>query len=134
MANKQTAKIHRIADEGEDVARGMAQETGKQAERLQQGQERLLSIYASFMTHWMQRRQEAAQAALEVTQRALAANGQPGRLPEIYTEWMNGSMERMAADIRECQSCGSEIVSVMQESVPLGGDFRPSAMSERVRD
>ena len=141
MANKQTAKLYKATENGEGLAQagmeaGMQAENQarRQAERLQEAQNRLINIYSTFMTHWLQRRQIAAQATLELAQRAVEANGQPGRLPELYSEWMNGSMERIAADIRECQECGGEIVAAMQDSLPLGGDFRPGAMSERVRD
>lgn len=145
MANKQTSKIHRLADEGEETVQNVAagaMEAGRQAEdqarrqaeRLQQVQNRMLNIYSTFMTHWLQRRQTAAQATLEAAQRAMASNGQPASLPEIYSEWMNGSLERIAADIRECQECSSEIVAAMQDTLPLGGEFRAGAVSERVRD
>ena len=138
MANKQTSKLH-IA--GDDIAQN-AMEAGKeaeeqarrQAERLQQVQNRMLGIYSTFMTHWLQRRQHAAQATLEAAQRAMASNGQPASLPEIYSAWMNGSLERIAADIREYQECSSEMVAAMQDSLPLGGEFRAGAVSERVRD
>ena len=140
MANRQTSKLHKAVDEGEGIARD-AMEAGKQAEeqarkqaeRLQQTQSRMLSIYSSFMTHWLQRRQHAAQATLEAAQRAMASNGQPASLPEIYSDWMHGSLERIAADIREYQECSTEIVSAMQESLPLG-DLRAGAVSERIRD
>lgn len=144
MANKQTSKIHRLGEEAEDTAQNAAagameagrqveEQARRQAERLQQTQTRMLSIYSSFMTHWLQRRQTAAQAAMEAAQRAMASNGQPASLPEIYSEWMHGSLERFAADIRECQECSTEIVAAMQDSLPLA-DFRPGAVSERVRD
>lgn len=142
MTAKQAAKLQQA---GEDIARGAtagAAEAGrqaedqvrKQAERLQQVQSRMLGIYSSFMTHWLQRRHSAAQATLEAAQRAMASNGQPASLPEIYSDWMNGSLERIAADIREYQACSSEMVAAMQDSLPLGGDFRAGAVSERIRD
>ena len=141
MATKQASKSHKAADTGEDIARDAMesgrqaeQQTLKQAERLQQAQTRMLDIYSSFMTHWLQRRQSAAQATVEAAQRAMASNGQPANLPEICSAWMNGSLERIAADIREYQECSSEIMAAMQDSLPLGGEFRAGAVSERVRD
>lgn len=141
MATKQTSKLHQAVDSGEDIARDAMEagrqaeeQTRKQAERLQQVQNRMLGIYSAYMTHWLQRRQSAAQATMEAAQRAIASNGQPANLPEICNAWMNGSLERIAADIREYQECSSEIMAAMQDSLPLGGDFRPGAVSERVRD
>ena len=130
MATKQTAS--KAAENSADFTRSAAQagtEAGlqieeqarSQAERLQSAQSRLLNIYADFMTHWLQRRQNAAQATVEAAQRAMGSNGEPGRIPEIYSSWLQGSMERLAEDIREYQECSSEIVSIMQQTLPMSG-------------
>lgn len=136
MANKQSANpfkaVEKNAENSAVFTRSAAQagaeaglrteeEVRSQAERLQSAQSRLLNIYADFMTHWLQRRQTAAQATVEAAQRAMGSNGQPGRLPEIYSEWLHGSMERLAEDIREYQECSTEIVSIMQETLPMSG-------------
>lgn len=137
MANKQTANpfkaVEKNAENSADFTRTAAQagsEVGlrieeqvrSQAERLQSAQSRLLTIYAAFMTHWLQRRQTAAQATVEAAQRAMGSNGEPGRLPEIYSAWLQGSMERLAEDMRECQECSTEIVSIMQQTLPVSGE------------
>lgn len=125
MAANQAKTRRRVAGRA-DITPGSAadglqtgEQARRQAERLQSVQTRLLDIYSSFMTHWLQRRQSAAQAALDAAQRALADGDRPATLPQIYGEWMQGSLERIAADIRECQECGSEIIATMQDSLPL---------------
>lgn len=89
-----------------------------QSDNFWAAQNRMMNMYSNFMTHWLERRQRAAQAALETTQRALAANNQPAKLPEIYSEWMNGSLQRISADLQEYQECSNEIADMMQKSMP----------------
>src|SRR3546814_7479788 len=74
-------------------------------------QGRVLGIYGGFMKHWCERRQEAARSAIEMTQKAMHADGQPVNLPALYGEWVSHSMQRLAADLQECQECGSEIAA-----------------------
>jgi hypothetical protein len=89
-----------------------------QAETFWKAQERLLNIYGSFMNHWLERRHRATQAAMEATQRMFASDGQAGDIPSICSEFMSGSLQRLSADIQECQECSSEIASMMQNAVP----------------
>jgi len=113
MATPRHSKQVEVAGNG-DLAR-TAQE---QAERLWAVQGRLLNIYSGFMNHWLERRQQAAKSAVESAQKAFTSNGQPVNIPAIYGEWMKGSMQRVAADLQECQECGSEIATILEESMP----------------
>lgn len=113
---------------------GEAYEAAKsQTETFWAVQNRMMNIYGNFMTHWLERRQRAAQAALDATQRALANNNQPAKLPEIYKEWVDGSLQRISADIQEYQQCSSEIADTLQKSVPNWAGMMASQMGNGQR-
>ncbi|MFC3674466.1 hypothetical protein [Ferrovibrio xuzhouensis] len=102
---------------GSDAAMHALQQQG---ERMWAVNNRMLTMYSSFMKHWLDRRQEAAKAAVEVAQKALHPNGdgQFVNIPALYGEWMNGSLQRVSADLQECQQCGTEIAGMMEEALP----------------
>ena len=97
-----------------------------QAEQIWAAQGRVLNIYGDFVKHWFERRQEAAKEAVEATQKAVQTNGQPVNIPALYGEWMSGSMKRLAADVQECQECGSQIAAVLGGSLPQWPGFAAS--------
>ncbi|MFC3676052.1 hypothetical protein [Ferrovibrio xuzhouensis] len=94
-----------------------------QAEQLWAVQGRVLGIYGDFMKHWFERRQEAARSAIEMTQKAMHADGQPVNLPALYGEWVSHSMQRLATDLQECQECGSEITAMLGGTMPQWPGF-----------
>src|SRR3546814_1240949 len=53
-----------------------------------------------------------------MTQKAMHADGQPVNLPALYGEWVSHSMQRLAADLQECQECGSEIAATLGGTMP----------------
>src|SRR3546814_16413928 len=91
----------------------VAQAAQAQAEQLWAVQGRVLGIYGGFMKHWFERRQEAARSAIEMTQKAMHADGQPVNLPALYGEGVSHSMQRLAAELQECQECGSESAATL---------------------
>lgn len=98
-----------------------------QSERLWAVNNRMMTMYSSFMKHWLERRQEAAKSAVEVAQKALRPNsdGQVVNIPALYGEWMNGSLQRISADLQECQECGNEIAAMMEGAMPPWIGFAP---------
>jgi hypothetical protein len=107
---------------GSDAAMQALQQ---QSERMWAVNNRMLTMYSSFMKHWLERRQEAAKSAVDVTQRALQVNGsgQAVNIPALYSEWMNGSLQRISADLQECQECGNEIAGMMEGMMPHWAGF-----------
>ncbi|HLT76365.1 MAG TPA: hypothetical protein VKZ87_03165 [Ferrovibrio sp.] len=88
-----------------------------QTERYWAVQQRLTNIYGNFLSHWLQRRQRAAETALDTTKKILSSNGDAAKIPTFCEEWLKGSWERVAADMRECQECMGEAAQVVQNGL-----------------
>lgn len=115
MATSKETDISKL--NGSDAALSALRE---QSDRMLAINSRMVSIYGGFMRHWLERRQTAASSAIDIAQRALRANGndEASNLPALYGEWMRGSFQRIAADLQECQDCGSRIAGMMGEAMP----------------
>jgi hypothetical protein len=85
-----------------------------QTERSWALQQRLMNIYGNFMSHWFQRRQRAAETALEATKKILTTNGDAGKFSGVCEDWLKGSWERIAEDMKECQECLGEAAEAVQ--------------------
>jgi hypothetical protein len=84
-------------------------------------QHRILTLYGDFASHWVERRQQAAQTGLDAMREMLASNGQPARLPEIANAWLRGSFERVSADMQKYRECCSAIAAALQVAPAQGG-------------
>lgn len=100
------------------VGDGSLQAALHQSERFWEAQNRMMQAYSEFMTHWLARRQQAMQTALDTTRKIIAANGQPEKIPALCEEWVQGSWQRISADFKECQECVEKATDVVQTAVP----------------
>lgn len=73
-----------------------------QIETVMKMQEGMLEQAGTFTRHWIERRQEAVETALEaMTEMQSADRSDPAAAMRAIADWQRGSMERLAADMQE---------------------------------
>lgn len=76
---------------------------GPQAQHFWQAQDKMLQEAEKFSSAWFKRRHEATQSALQASQEiASESTSDPASALKAMTEWQAKSMDRMAADARDC--------------------------------
>lgn len=79
-------------------------------------QNRMLSVYRDFAIHWMERRHQSVESALETTREIMACNGESPKIMDLYGRMVTENLERMMDDIGEYAKCQGECASLLQEN------------------
>ena len=95
----------------------------------------------ALMTAWMKRRNEALHTGLQALQ-TMATCRDPAAAAKVCADWMGGSLERIAADVRDARDHSSRMAELGQQAwqtvlasqptaAPAGPPAKPPAGSLR---
>lgn len=70
----------------------------------------------ALMSGWMKRRQEALHTGLQALQE-MATSRDPATAARVCAEWMTGSLERIAADVRDVRDHSNRMAELGQQAM-----------------
>lgn len=70
----------------------------------------------ALMSGWMKRRQEALHTGLQALQ-TMATSRDPATAAKVCAEWMTGSLERIAADVRDVRDHSNRMAELGQQAM-----------------
>ncbi|MBS4083702.1 MAG: hypothetical protein KGZ73_09145 [Rhizobiales bacterium] len=93
-----------------------------------EGQDKLLNAMQTFANSWFERRHAGTHAALEAAQRMCKAETLVDLVRE-YQEWLNGVMQRLAADGLAGQQEGVAFIGIVAAEMRSRGSEMPAETS-----
>lgn len=87
---------------------------GSQSAHFWQAQDMILSEFETLSSAWFKRRHEGTRTAMETARRLVEeAAGNPAAAMGILADWQSHSMERLAADAKDCTTMMTNCAEAM---------------------